>query len=288
MYNALYEQFDELEEPADGEIGPVLHLHFEDDGGEGPWVDLMFNAQPGPQSIFCWYGEHHALWSEVALEPEHLVLRAQNEGVMRIARGGQAGFPVSASAPTAKGQYELRLVTLELEVDEALLEIPDRPDNATDLSEDSSGLVEGARINVHRQIAALLADGRVGWDDSTRDRLSTVLEALHRHWLPAHYDEWIQGKRDTCLRFADWVLEAIDNGAEEDYLREQVAAHRTTLEETLNRMSDTYVANLSAPMDGEWAEELLLFEQDVARDLYEETVAQPLIEFFETEVEGLL
>lgn len=291
MCAPLYELFNGLDPPTYEKPRPVFHIHIEENDEDDSVIKWSVTIETAWKSFFCWHGGHRDLWDTVTLDEDDLVFHAGGQGVLRIARGEPSGFPIGASGPYDKGQLELHLVTLEYEIDESLLDIPDRPEgvqNVFEGSDDAKILANDARVEVHRKVAQQLGDGRLAWDSDIKERFSLVLEGIHRQWLLEHYSGWIAGRRESILERADLILKGLDEGVDEEELLGFVTRGREKLEEALRTGADACVGTFTAVVEGAWGEELLSVEQEVVRSLFDETVAQPLFEFYVAEVEDLL
>jgi hypothetical protein len=293
---ALHEAFSEGETFPETPL-PIFHIHPGDHDADGqPTFTVNFAFETRRKAFFCWNGEHRDRYEEITLEPGHVVLHAPGEdNVLKIARYQSAGFLELASGQGKKGLVRLRLDGLEMEADEERLTIPSKPEGAQDLPEGMLGGFEmlGSLAFWRRSIYAVsrnLDRGEIEWDDDTRERLAEVFTVLHRHKLPGHYEEWVQGQNERVREFAAWIAERIDDpDLDRAELTEKVATYKARLTEFCAQATDAYLQSLTLPVeDDEWGPPFQELEQGVVRDLFAETITDPLLEEFQAEVESQL
>ncbi len=285
-------------EPRPVDPSPAFHVHPDDETGDGePRFTFQLQLATGNTSFFCWNGVHRDVFEKKTLDGGHLVLHASGEdSTIKVSREFAQGFLELAFGEGESGPVTMRLDGVDLEVDEAELEIPEAPEGANDLTE---GLAAGARAmagpaavrrNVLGRMHRRLEEGDVEWDDDTRELAAGVFEAFHRHGLPAHYQEWMEETRDSIRATAERLREIIERGdAPSDELAAGVAHWKETFTSKLREGAEAYAAKLTPPdLEGDWFEALIELEREVSRALYAETIIDPLIEDFESEVEGQL
>ena len=292
---AVHEAFGD-DRPFEEEPLPILHVHAGERDREGNTsFSINFAFETRRAAFFCWNGPHRERHEEITLEPGHVVLRAPGENnVLKIARYQAAGFLELAYSEGRKGRVILRLEGFELDVDEDELRIPERPEGSEDLPEGmlagfralgSSAYARHAVYGVTRQ----LDGGDRTWNDDTRELLAGVFETLHRHTLPAHYEEWMRGQEEKIAEMGAWVARRLeDPQVDRGELEKKVALYKGRIEEVCGGAAGAYAENLKLPFEGVWSEAFLEVEREAARELFAETVTRPLLADFETEVEGLL
>jgi len=282
---ALSEAFGGPGDP--GELRPIFHVHPADETAQGePRFSFELGVAEREASFFCWYGSHGDAFEGPAPDGWHLVRRAAGEEkLLRIAREGPAeGFLELAFGKGQQGRVTLRLDGLELAADESAFEIAAAPGGADDISgalaagrrsEVGEG---GTRSLVFRRLQHVLEEGAVAWDHETRARASGVFAALHRHTLPARYEEWMGELRERARELAAHLERELEReDADREALAASAAAWREALAANLRQSEDGYAEHLAAPFEGPWTERLLDLERAAARRLYWETVATPVL-----------
>jgi hypothetical protein len=278
-------------------LRPTFHVHPDAKNPDGgPRFSIEMQMGETNTSFFCWNGIHADVFEDVTLEGGHVVLHAAGEDkTLKIAREHSAGFLELAFGEGESGPVTMRLDGLELEADEAELEVPDAPDGARDLDEGlaaSANAMAGpgaVRRNLFRRIQQRLESGDREWDDDTRADAAEVFELFHRHPLPAHYETWVERMREINDGAAEQLAEMVERGdvpAEE--LAFGVAKWRKALTARLHDTEEAYAAKLPPTVEGDWSDELLTLEREVARAVFVETLTTPLLEDFETRVAGQL
>jgi hypothetical protein len=293
---ALNEAFGDGDESA-LEPRPTFHVHPDDTTDEGgPRFSLEMQLTEGSRSFFCWNGIHRDHFEGEQLEGGHVVLFDEDEHKsLKIARHHSQGFLELAFGEGESGPVTFRLDGVELEADEDELEIPARPEGSDDLTEALAGSMQVAagpgavRRRIYGTVRRLLVDGDVEWSDETRELAGEVFATFHRHSLPSHYEEWLEQPRTFIRDAAERLAQQIERGdVGEGELAAAVAGWRETLTGSLNRGEEAYAERLAAPVEGDWADELLELEREVSRTLFVETLTAPLIAEFEDQVESLL
>jgi hypothetical protein len=281
-------------EASSNEVRPVLHVHSEETPEGQAELSVNVLLTEGGSPFFCWNGDHKP--GDGSIDGGHLVLHSSDlSETLRIARTGAfEGFPETIVLKGSGGAMTLRLDGIELEADEDDFEIPEPPDGASDVSEEWAKLFAArtgpaaTRHMIYERIQRSIEEGDADWDDDTRELARGVFEALHRHRFPAQYEETVVMQREAIRAIAESVAHGLErDDVDKDQLAGVVAERKGTLTANLKQGEDTDAESLSPAAEGEWVEVLLGLERDVSRTLFREAVTDPLIEEFETEVEGL-
>ena len=274
--------------------GAVFHMHLELDPDQPARFDFNLAIESGRRSVLCWGQLEDRLPVPTLRDGEFLF----GEGETFLSVSEATGFLASARG---KSQAGLRVTLESLQTEGGVSDedfvVPDPVEGARDISgEMAAGLRNGLlgprqRTRVFAALAHQIETERVTWGAEVRTKLANVLHAFHQRSVSNRYASWIGRTEEQIGRIGEKVRAGYDEGADPEEIEVEVARARSELAtstDSLRRAYQSALASAEVQVEGDrgWIAEGLEVEAEVVAAVFDESLAGPLLAFFDETIEA--